>query len=607
MASIINYIGSLYDNDKANPTPPGFPTWDRNKGFSENLVKFPWEEQLRCCLDQLLAISYYLTFYGRGCHELVNEFIDEFMVDLKTRVIPAGTREYPTGPYRKIIDALVLMEKYCRTGRWDGDVDIDLVKDILTNHPFQATPTAWGNIFNRELSSTSFIPFLIYKNTHVNPTYTDYVCRDIGIPVFNFKTDTLYGNPFERDSELRLTLYTYVYPIGDSFHSKVTSIDKSGMCPLLAYTAKFNPGDRDFGCILGAIGASCLSLDVNNKETLSSQKLAATVAAILMGAGHVTGSANGFKPFGYDFDRGRYFNLLTEYLNHLHTTYGTAASSQFIVEKLFSWLATTEQQRAVVRFIRSHGESASAGHTSFSQEGLCIGIEALTFISQSPSLLSARSQVTGPSAEDKSEDAKSEQSSKQETKPDTKQENAKSDSSKKEDKKDDSSKEDSNKEDEKEADSTKDDDTSQDIGEDDTSGSDDTSDNTQLDSNDDTSSSGSVGESTPTDTPTPAEKDEPQVNTSDYAGFEFKTISPESETVDSVMFKEEMSSFLKNVLANPPDGLSPQNVAVLTALQRFWLHGLSIEAIVGIVGSCLKQLPESLIQLNTKLYGVKRQ
>lgn len=579
MASIISYIGSL-DAEPSSQLPSGMPSWDGTKGFSENLVRYPLEEQVRCCLDQLLAISYYLTFYGRGCHELVNEFIDEFMLDLRTRVLPMGLRQYKTGPYNKILQALSLMDIYVRTGRWEGDVDIDLVKDILVNHPFQATPTAWNIHGMYKSPETNFIPFLMQMNRHVHPDYTTYACSNIGLVTFGIGPATyipgeVYG---------RLLLSTHFYPIGDSFSTKETPDGNFSACPLIDYMVKFNPGNRDFNTILGGVGASCLTLDVMHGSASSSQKLAAMVAAHVMGMYNVCGSVGGFQPYTYEAERQACFVMLADLLKYLHNHYGTVASYDGPVVQLFSCFASTKQQKETVEYIRKHGGSASADLLGNSQEGLCIGTEALTFISQSPSLLSAQSQVTEPKAEEKAEEKQNKtETSKEETKTETK-------------------------EDEAEAESTKEDDTAQDLGEDDTSTSDEKSDEPKTDKKEDSSSPKQDEPAKTQEEPSaPVEEEEPQINTSDVTGFEFKTISAESETIDSVMFKEEMSSFLKNVLANPPDGLSPQNVSVLTALQRFWLHSLSIEAIVGIVGSCLKQLPKSLTQLNTKLYGVKRQ
>ena len=96
----------------------------------------------------------------------------------------------------------------------------------------------------------------------------------------------------------------------------------------------------------------------------------------------------------------------------------------------------------------------------------------------------------------------------------------------------------------------------------------------------------------------PSEDEQP--NTSDSRGFKFKVANPEAETTDSVMFREEMDHFLANILANPPEDLSPQNIQTLTSLHRYWLHTLSIGTIMGIVGSCIKHLPESLKQLTTQ-------
>ena len=73
------------------------------------------------------------------------------------------------------------------------------------------------------------------------------------------------------------------------------------------------------------------------------------------------------------------------------------------------------------------------------------------------------------------------------------------------------------------------------------------------------------------------------IDASDDDGIVFE-VSPEgSETVDSVIIREEIDKFLTDILVNPPKKLSPQAVSVLTKLQKNWVHILSVKTIVGIL------------------------
>ena len=87
------------------------------------------------------------------------------------------------------------------------------------------------------------------------------------------------------------------------------------------------------------------------------------------------------------------------------------------------------------------------------------------------------------------------------------------------------------------------------------------------------------------------------IDGSDSKGVVFK-VSPEgSETVDSVIIREEIDKFLTDILANPPKKLSPQSVSALTTLQKNWVHILSVETIVGILEQIVS-VPAKFKQLN---------
>ena len=89
-----------------------------------------------------------------------------------------------------------------------------------------------------------------------------------------------------------------------------------------------------------------------------------------------------------------------------------------------------------------------------------------------------------------------------------------------------------------------------------------------------------------------------ELDASDDEGIVFE-ISPEgSETVDSVLAREEIDKFISDILVNPPKTLSPQSVSALTTLQRNWIHILSVETIVGILAK-LVELPEKFKTIKT--------
>jgi hypothetical protein len=137
-------------------------------------------------------------------------------------------------------------------------------------------------------------------------------------------------------------------------------------------------------------------------------------------------------------------------------------------------------------------------------------------------------------------------------------------------------------------------------GEDDSSSGNDNTDDNAVPKQDDTTSSddnqgpddpGGDSGSDPNNSNTQGSNTPEEIDASDDKGIVFK-ISPEgSETVDSVMVREELDKFISDILVNPPKQLSPQVVSALTTLQKNWVHILSVETIVGILGK-LVELPE---------------
>ena len=73
------------------------------------------------------------------------------------------------------------------------------------------------------------------------------------------------------------------------------------------------------------------------------------------------------------------------------------------------------------------------------------------------------------------------------------------------------------------------------------------------------------------------------IDTSDDEGIEIEFSGEGGDSVDTVLFREELDQFITDTLVNPPKKLSPQSVAALTTLQRCWVHILTVETVVRIL------------------------
>ena len=95
MASVINYIGlsprcsdPAVTEDKTLISPDGNYRWDPKRTYSDNIQNFSPELQLKGYLEQLIAISYYISFYEKGLNLLVDDYIDETITNFEYLFLP---------------------------------------------------------------------------------------------------------------------------------------------------------------------------------------------------------------------------------------------------------------------------------------------------------------------------------------------------------------------------------------------------------------------------------------------------------------------------------------------------------------------------------------
>ena len=484
-----------------------------------------------------------------------------------------------TNSFDAVLESVLQIVKQIKTGRLTESIDPDAVemfRDLYKNADMLPIVERCDRPWIR--------PYLIWLSYYWTNGTKDRKssCTSMEkyyLPAFRF-------SPAKFDCQTgRYTLGIIYYPMSSTFcATNFCKADTVRKVRIYDYLARFNLAGVKVETLFGIIGETCLSLDVYRPGASASQKVAATIRArVLQIVTYAGGSEEIENPLtkGSDFYRGVYgaFEASKEFINFITRTYGATLNDKSVVTNIFDGFAETKEQKDSVAYLRKQGVSASADDlTAYNKE--FGSLEALQFISQNNALLVAQSQATPPQAAAEGEDAENKES-------ESKEEDSKSEETESEDKGDDSG--DDSPEDN--PDETEEDDTSEEDEEESGDG------NTEEEGGDDDASGDAASSSTDVnDMPS----DEEQPNTSDPKGFKFKVANPEAETTDSVMFREEMDHFLSNILANPPEDLSPQNLQTLTSLHRYWLHTLSIGTIMGIVGSCIKQLPESLKQLTTK-------
>ena len=603
MATAIAFIGYQFptsnreqeDSDASNDfSPNGAIRWDVTKDYSVNIQQFPLEVQLKSYLDQLIALSYYISFCGKGCNLLIDSYLNETITNFKYGFLKKFQLEMKTtDAYNKVIEETNKLVYQIEHGLLKLEIDIECLQDfrqvIDSTFGIKDIPCIEGI---GEHSATWVTPYLIWLNYYWIGHSKLSECtstNEYGIPRFRF-----YSCRNWKPGDDPLTAGPHKFALGIATYSMSHSFCADNFCPAIKsiriydFLVRFNHTGRRAETILADIGEQCLSIDVRRPTVSVSQKVAAAIRANVLGVITYAGvdedirqSLWSYHDFGVPRIDGVYTATIN-FLEFLRNKYGVTIEDKAVVQRLFYGFAETKEQRETVDYLRKQGGSASADKLGSSCEVMS-GLEALQFVSQKNNALivDGHDQGTSPKAA-----AEGEQTEKKES--ESKGEDSKSDDSGKDDQ--DSSKKEndsSNKDDE----DAKQDDTvegDEDESEDDNQGEGENE--NDATSGDDASSSG-VSDMPPEDV---------QPNTSDVKGFKFKVANPEAETTDSVMFREEMDHFLANILANPPKSLSPQSVETLTCLHKFWLHTLSIGSIVGIVGSCLKHLPESLTLLTTK-------
>lgn len=569
MASMISYFGRIKSCKEGEQTQPSQPRWDGGQDLATNLNNRSPENQLRILFDQSLAAAYYLKFYGPRCHEVVNDFIAELNADICFRF----SRKFASqlqGNYQKIYTMLLNLVKFNRGGNW-SDVDLALVDEFM----FDGTVRCGEPVAFCKCKRGALIPFLMWMNKGITPNYGEVAFEKSGVVTFDFDDTEWMADHMRMCIEMRF------HAIGQSFSTTRVPLDALTSCPLLAFLSHYNWAGKKFEHAVGIISEFCLHTDIERYGLSMDHHLAYCLRmGCLYPRFDLAGDHSGIEPIVSKYHQ-ELFNALLAFVQFCtdHRAMGTA--DRTIIAKAFGVFAYTKEQKESVAYLNKCDATASADELK-SFKRVMGSVESLQLISQSPTLVAAQTDasVTGSTEDAKTGDGQGEDTKKNEDNDQTAKKDDDPDKKKEGDEGDDSKPSD-------------DEDGADDLDMDDTDESDTSFDASDV-SGDGSSGGSSDSGSSDNDSPNTQDGGTPDdLNTSDDVGIDFVITPPEMATVDSVLFREEMYKFLSNVLTNPPKCLTPQDIATLTALKRFWLSCLSIETIKGIVEACIR-LPLSI-------------
>lgn len=543
----------------------------------EYMLQQPLRYQLAFALNQVIAVSYFFWMYGPTYHEMMltySKWLSWFITEKlgKTRMDEADEKVF------KIIKSI---NSFVYGNSWPTNVDVGLVRSFLFNDDtYKHVPYA--------LSDETLTPYILYRNEMTDtplklnqPVFE----KQVNIPSFYFSS---MGG--------RINVYVYFKSFGVGYDTmRIKKVQNTGILQFLTGVINTPPSIETVLWLLAGLN---IHLDITRIATRTAV-LSYAVAYALEGIFDVDfvnianrhGSFNrtmgGINPklTSYCCDLA---NDLVSFICHLNKV-GGATIDKTLFCKIFGKESVLRYSDKIVQFVRTTGtaEASEEGLKAYRESplGSC---EAIRLISLPASVAQgAGAEDTEQEPTDGSEDdfsltelpdldvAEPGMEADEDGLPDT-DEDTSSDSDQSEE---------------------SDDSSSSDSGEGETGSesetSDDPNENTDVSSGDDASSS-AVNGTQPTGEPENLE------GSDDEEDIVFK-VSPEgSETVDSVLIREELDQFLVDILANPPKKLSPQTVAALTALQRYWVHILSVETIIGLMARLIV-LPERIRNIQTSI------
>lgn len=564
------------------------------------------EDKLRYMLQQALLISYYSWLYDARS----NEFMYRYAVSLKEYIYK--TQLNLEGVYvqlRSILDNIVYS---WFSNNW-RDIPIKLVIGCVADTANFNYPTVAVYVSNeygraklleqeKDALRYLFVPYLMFRNHHLEEGYTVWN-KKVHVPQFRLDMAISRYDVSDHKSG-HYSIYPREEGIGffARFEDKINTIKPgmsvdtlmqhyAGLSPYLGFICQMQFGsDRRFDSVLRNLACMNLSMDEFSKFTANSNLFYDSDVVLHDMFAIDFATRGGYKPIrdartitpeniggGIDRQLIKTFRILCE-------LDGFKFSSHTLFDRFFSSLCSCEGTRQLLNYCKQYlikdGPTPASEALDYKASDLG-GLEAIQLFSQYDS-----------GQTESSEEQEEPETSGDEVDLDIDEnfEEGVAEPGLEADENDDPPEPE-----EGEGDSSTDGDQDADDSSPD-SGDDNPDDPTVEEDN----SSQDAGDSTTDQSVTQTTGTPEEIDASDTDGIPFEISAEGSETVDSVMIREEIDQFITNILVNPPKELSPQSVAALTTLQKCWVHLLTVETVVRILDR-LVAIPEKFKNIITQV------
>lgn len=552
--------------------------WNTPGAFQKDLERLAPAYKLRFALDQTIAVSYLMWLYGAEADAFVCAYGDWLKDFIFKHLAKFENDAFSDAVTRKLYQAAKNITSCWYSNDW---VDVP-ASDIITY--VYKSQSGVDEVAPYALSVAMAAPYLMFRNSltgsedYAGPVEVPYYrMESYSGPVMYINGSTI-GTGFSKD-----------YPAetieSKSFAMLMSEANRAN-APILKFLTRVTLTNVDcFEKVLKFIADRRLSCDPTTVCNGNSKLFYATYT--VLNDLYDVDFLDVFKKNGYlrsvrraDFEGiGQTLLSLLVYLNE---RYGTVATSRDLFIRFFGSKIISGKNEALnraIRFAATNGTCACCADDREAVESLGISCEAMKLIISDSQNTTIPAEVRG--ADETAKENEGDQGENLDLSDLPELDVAEP-----------------GLEAEEEADTTTDGDQTE--GEGDSSSGDDNKDDNAAPKQDDTTSGddnqgpddpGGDSGSDPNNSNTQGSNTPEDIDASDDEGIVFE-ISPEgSETVDSVMAREELDKFISDILVNPPKQLSPQAVSALTTLQKNWVHILSVATIVGILGK-LVELPE---------------
>ena len=579
MSQFVKYISS-YDRLRGSTrSQPVFPDQiGRSGDMTSYLLTLTSVQQLRFAVDQALCISYLAWLNGPRA----SEFLVTYAEWVKWFITAKLSTYKFDAMYQEVYEDCVRIMSSWLGGHWE-DVNIGTIKVLVYD------PLIKDDALPMALNPNSAIPYMMYRNSRVQPEFEVWA-NGFAIPAC-VSVCCFTGSIWINNRAIGKCFSKNIVDTEGSVNAARTEWIRNGF-PILDLIYHVDLTGTDFESVLSFIAGLVFTEDPyrelsrNHGLFYVTNKILNTMFSVdFLDIARQGGNFYLDKPAVKTYMTSGVAKVLMNFLAALNKRYGVQMRSRELFVRFFGQIAEQRSdEKKVVEYVEKTGnDQVASAESLLAYEHHMLGsCEAINLISQEPTITAKESGAENTNEDPEDNDDVNfnldEIPGIDDAEPGLEAEDDSADADTSTD-----------------TDESSDDPSPTPRNDDEEEGATDDEGNENQDPNNPDTGTGGSSES-PDQTAQGSISTQPNaepenLDDSDDDGIPFSVVPEGSETVGSVLFREELDQFLTDLLTNPPKKLSPQSVSALTTLQRNWIHILSVETIVRILDKLIA-IPE---------------